>query len=245
MGISRGGRGRFGALVAAVVCAALGCGVAHGAETAGGSAAAGPNPNPGSNPAPADRSPAHMADAGLVAEVTGRLARAGTLRARFTQTQTLAAMNKPLVSTGSMLIDRAAGIVWRIETPYRATYVITDGGVREVDANGQPRSTGSGGGRGVAQVARMMRGLLAGDLSALYSQFDVTVAGTPARWRMTLRPNQPQLQQALGVLQMSGGDTLRTLAIDYANGNQTMLEFSGTTRVDAPSALERGWLEAR
>ncbi len=186
---------------------------------------------------------ARPADLALVSGVTASLARAGTIRARFTQTQTLASMKQPLVSTGSLLVDRALGIVWRIDTPYRATYVITDAGVREIDAGGRPVS--QGGARGLAQVSRMMRGMLSGDLSALYSQFDVAASGTPARWRMSLKPNQPQLRQVLGELQLGGGEFLRTLNLVYANGNQTTLEFSGTARIDAPSAVERAWLETR
>ncbi|WP_414444802.1 outer membrane lipoprotein carrier protein LolA [Burkholderia sp. 22PA0106] len=196
------------------------------------------------NAAQAAETASASASAALVSTVTQQLARAGTIRSHFTQTQTLAAMNRPLVSTGSMLIDRTLGIVWRIETPYRATYAITDTGVREIDTSGQAVPA-SGGGRGVAQVSQMMRGMLSGDLSALYSQFEVEASGTPARWRMTLRPNQPQVRQVLGVLQMSGGEFLDTLVIGYANGNRTTLEFSGTSRVAAPSGPERTWLEAR
>ncbi|TCW86983.1 hypothetical protein C5O80_03260 [Burkholderia sp. SRS-46] len=197
--------------------------------------------------APATGAPtmaAHPANTALVSEVAARLARGGTIRAEFTQTQALAAMTRPLVSTGSLLFDRASGVIWRVETPYKATYVITDGGVREVGADGQlVRARGDG--RGVAQVSRMMRGMLAGDLSGLYAQFDVDASGTPERWRMTLRPNQPQLAQAIRTLQMSGGAYLKTLGMTFANGNVTTLEFAGTTRVDAPAPAERAWLEAR
>ncbi|KVO56608.1 outer membrane lipoprotein carrier protein LolA [Burkholderia stagnalis] len=187
---------------------------------------------------------AHRANPALVSEVAARLARSGTIRADFTQTQTLAAMTRPLVSTGSLLFDRASGVVWRIDTPYKATYVITDGGVREVGADGQlVRARGDA--RGVAQVSRMMRGMLAGDLSGLYAQFDVDASGTPERWRLTLRPNQPQLAQAIRTLQMTGGAYLKTLGMTFANGNVTTLEFAGTARVDAPAPAERAWLEAR
>jgi outer membrane lipoprotein-sorting protein len=187
---------------------------------------------------------ARPAYATLVSDVAARLARVGTIRADFTQTQTLAAMKQPLVSTGSLLFDRTSGVVWRIDTPYKATYVITDGGVREVGADGKIVRAG-GSGRGVAQVSRMMRDMLGGDLSALYAQFDVDASGTPDRWRMTLRPNQPQLAQAIRVLQMSGGTNLKTLSMTFANGNVTKLEFAGSTPVDALAPAERAWLEAR
>ncbi len=193
--------------------------------------------------APASSAAAHSANAALVSNIAARLARVGAIRAEFRQTQTLSAMKQPRVSTGSMLFDRRAGVVWRIETPYRATYVITDGGVREVGADG--RLVAAGGGRGVAQVSRMMRDMLGGDLSALYAQFDVEASGTPERWRMVLRPNQPQLAQAVRVLEMSGGAYLGRLDMTFANGNASALEFARPTPVDAPAPAERAWLEAR
>ncbi|HDR9253328.1 outer membrane lipoprotein carrier protein LolA [Burkholderia vietnamiensis] len=194
--------------------------------------------------APASGAAAQSANAALVSNIAARLARVGAIRAEFRQTQTLSAMKQPLVSTGSMLFDRRAGVVWRIETPYRATYVITDGGVREVGADGRLVAAG-GGGRGVAQVSRMMRDMLGGDLSALYAQFDVEASGTPERWRMVLRPNQPQLAQAVRVLEMSGGAYLGRLDMTFANGNASVLEFARPTPVDAPAPAERAWLEAR
>ena len=138
--------------------------------------------------------PASASDTGLVSQIAGHLAQAKGVRAQFTQTQTLSAMKQPLVSTGSLVFFRERGVIWQIDTPYKATYVITDTGVSEVNANGQrTNSKSSDGVRGVAQVSRMMRAMLGGDLSALYAQFDVHADGTPAQWRMQLTPNQPQL----------------------------------------------------
>ncbi|WP_321847609.1 outer membrane lipoprotein carrier protein LolA [Burkholderia diffusa] len=194
--------------------------------------------------APAPIAASGSSNAALVSDVAARLARVGAIRTDFRQTQTLSAMKQPLVSTGSMLFDRRSGVVWRIETPYKATYVITDSGVREVGADGHLVAPG-GGGRGVAQVSRMMRDMLGGDLSALYAQFDVDASGTPERWRMVLRPNQPQLAQAVRVLEMSGGTYLGRLDLTFANGNVTSLEFTRPTPVDAPAPVERTWLEAR
>jgi len=85
----------------------------------------------------------------------------------------------------------------------------------------------------------MMRAMLGGDLSALYSQFDVQASGTPAQWRMQLTPNQPQLAQAIKGLQMSGGSYLRTLRITLANGDVTTLDFSDTAKVTDLTSAEQ------
>ena len=167
------------------------------------------------------------------------------VRAQFTQTQTLAAMKQPLISTGSLLFLRERGVIWQIATPYKATYVITDAGVAELDARGQRVTTrGAQGTRGVAQVSKMMRAMLGGDLSALYSQFDVQAEGSAGNWRMRLTPNQPQIAQSIKSIQMNGGDYLQNLRIALANGDITQLEFSRSETVSEPAPAERSLLGA-
>ena len=181
----------------------------------------------------------------LVSQIASHLAQAKGVRAQFTQTQTLAAMKQPLVSTGSLLFFRDRGVIWQIDTPYKATYVITDAGVTEVNANGQRVTAHSAQGtRGVAQVSKMMRAMLGGDLSALYSQFDVQAEGSAAQWRMQLTPNQPQIAQSIKGLQMNGGDYLQSLRITLANGDVTKLDFAKSVAVTEPTPAERGLLGA-
>ncbi|MGQ7936809.1 LolA family protein [Paraburkholderia sp. D1E] len=181
----------------------------------------------------------------LVSQIASHLAQAKGVRAQFTQTQTLAAMKQPLVSTGSLLFFRDRGVIWQIDTPYKATYVITDAGVTEVNANGQRVTAHSAQGtRGVAQVSKMMRAMLGGDLSALYSQFDVAAEGSVAQWRMQLTPNQPQIAQSIKGLQMNGGDYLQSLRITLANGDVTKLDFAKSAAVTEPTPAERSLLGA-
>ncbi|MFM0151266.1 outer membrane lipoprotein carrier protein LolA [Paraburkholderia sediminicola] len=181
----------------------------------------------------------------LVSQIASHLAQAKGVRAQFTQTQTLAAMKQPLVSTGSLLFFRDRGVIWQIDTPYKAIYVITDAGVTEVNANGQRVTAHSAQGtRGVAQVSKMMRAMLGGDLSALYSQFDVAAEGSVAQWRMQLTPNQPQIAQSIKGLQMNGGDYLQSLRITLANGDVTKLDFAKSAAVTEPTPAERSLLGA-
>ncbi|KAA0088718.1 outer membrane lipoprotein carrier protein LolA [Paraburkholderia sp. T12-10] len=178
-----------------------------------------------------------VADARLVARIAAQLAVKAGVRTTFRQTQTLAALSAPLVSTGTLVFAREHGVIWRTETPYRVTYVIGDAGVTKVDAGGR-QSTRAAPRGGVAQVSQMMRAMLGGDLSALYSQFDVAAAGTPARWHVLLTPNQPQLAQAVKALRMEGGMYLQTLEITAANGDTTRIAFSGSEGIDALSPAE-------
>jgi outer membrane lipoprotein-sorting protein len=178
-------------------------------------------------------------ESALVSQVAAQLAQARSVRAQFVQTQTLQALQKPLVSSGTLLFVRDQGAIWRIEQPTRMTYVMTDAGVTTLDANDKPMARGARNAAGVAQVSRMMRAMLAGDLSALYSQFSVNAQGNANRWQLKLSPAQPQLAQALRGLDLAGDTYVRSIRIRSANGDETRIDFTGSTRVDAPSAAER------
>ncbi|MBP0591440.1 outer membrane lipoprotein carrier protein LolA [Paraburkholderia sp. LEh10] len=186
------------------------------------------------------------ANAALVSQVASRLAQTQRVRAQFTQTQTLSAMKQPLVSTGTLVFFRERGVIWRTDTPYKATYVIGDAGVSEVDPNGKRIDTKSAHGvRGVAQVSKMMRAMLGGDLSALYSQFDVDAQGAASQWKLDLKPNQPQLAQSIKGLQMTGGEFLQTLRIALANGDVTQIEFTKSEAISDLAPGERALLGAQ
>lgn len=184
------------------------------------------------------------ADAPLVAQIAAHLGRLQGVHAQFVQTQTSAALKQPLASTGTLAFFREQGVIWHVDTPYRATYVMTDAGVAAFDANGKRLASGRANGnlRGVAQVSKMMRAMLGGDLSALYAQFSVQAEGTSAQWRMTLTPSQPQLAQVMRSLRMSGGDYLTTLHITFAHGNTMQIDFSHSRPALAPTDAERAWL---
>ncbi|WP_425605980.1 LolA family protein [Paraburkholderia sejongensis] len=219
---------------AAAAADAAASAVASAAASAATKAATKPGTAANAATTPATNNPA------LVSRIAAHLAEPKGVRAQFTQTQTLAAMKQPLVSSGNLLFYRERGVIWQIDTPYKATYVITDAGVAQLNAAGQRVGTHSAQStRGVAQVSKMMRAMLGGDLSALYSQFDVSAAGSAAQWRMHLTPNQPQLAQSIKGLEMSGGDYLQSLRITLANGDVTKLDFANSAAVAEPTAAER------
>lgn len=183
-------------------------------------------------------------DSTVVSQIAAQLGRARGVRARFTQTQTLQSMQRPLVSTGTLLFSRERGVIWQIEQPLRLTCVVTEAGVRTLDAAGKPVPGSQRNAAGIAQVSRMMRAMLGGDLSAMYSQFDVAAQGTPAHWRLRLTPAQPQLAQALRGLDLHGDTYVRGIAIRAAGGDETRLEFTDSASVETLSPAELALLGA-
>ena len=170
-------------------------------------------------------------DPALVSQIAAHLAASARACARNSaQTQTLAAMKQPLVSTGSLLFFRERGVIWQIDTPYKATYVITDAGVargRTPTASADALAVAATTRAASAQVSRMMRAMLGGDLSALYSQFDVQ-----ARWHAvalahaTRRRTSRNSRSRSRACEMNGGDYLQACASRSRTATSRSIDFT-------------------
>jgi hypothetical protein len=247
----------------------------------------------------AQRAALQRTDAVLVQQIAAQLGRHAIVQSAYTQTQTRAALRRPLISGGTLLFARDSGVVWTVDRPVHGVYVITDRGVRQIaepvvekpvdiakDIDGvantesdntanskvdNPVTSGKverppnaasahvagsvGDARGAqqvkappaaaAEVSRMMRAMLGGDLSALYSQFDVGAQGTVARWRLRLVPNQPQIASALRQVDLEGGDFVTSLEIVQTNGDILQWSFDGAHPLSTLPERERAWLSAK
>ena len=205
----------IGALRAALVCGAT-LGMTLGAGT----------------PALAAEPPATMASIGEQIE------RQAVIRADFVQTKQMAALKRPLVTSGRLIFARQAGVLWQIEKPYRMSYVLGETRLVEIGADGARRVREARDVPGLAQVGRVFRALLGANDAALRDYFDATVQGDAGHWTMTLKPRAPQLAQYLGALQLSGGRYVDEISIIEAGGDHTRIVFSNSRGSDELEAAE-------
>jgi hypothetical protein len=93
------------------------------------------------------------------------------VRIQFTQTKELAILDRPLVSTGSMEIDRPhARLRWQFDRG--ATLILADGRLRRWGADGREEDLGRD--PSAQAMLGQMRGFLQGDWAALGELFTLT-----------------------------------------------------------------------
>lgn len=163
------------------------------------------------------------ADDAVLAGIAANLSRPAVLRSDFTQTKTVAAMTRPIVTSGKFVYAREQGILWRIEQPYRVTYALSEKGVVEVDANGAVvRAVAQN--QGLQHVSRIFRALFEADFAALGQYFVPTVVGSADRWELTLAPRGP-LRQVFKNVRVRGGRFVEAVNFDEANGDTMAIRF--------------------
>jgi len=164
------------------------------------------------------------AQASLPEVLTAHLKNTPMLHVEFTQTRTLAALSRPLKTTGRMVLDRDHGVIWQVRKPLNLTYVVGPKGMLEVGPDGKAKQRTAKDVPMVAQMGRIIQALLQGRWSALDDYFTMKGEGTAERWKILLTP-KPQTAAFLKGVQVSGGRFIDRIHVDEASGDGMELLF--------------------
>ena len=157
-----------------------------------------------------------------------RLATFDTVRAEFTQRKDIAAMKRPLLSNGRVLVSREHGVLWQLEQPLNMGYVLQADRIVEIAPDGTRRLRSAQDQPGLGQVARVFRALLNAQNEALAEYFDLRPLPAAQGWAIELKPRQPQLAQYLQSIRLSGKDFVESIRIDEASGDRSLIEFQNS-----------------
>ena len=176
----------------------------------------------------------------VLAQLNARLSHYPVLRADFIQTRQVAALKKPLISRGHLVISRQYGVLWEIEQPLHLSYVLGDKQIVEIGADGRSKTRDLQQMPGMAQVARIFRALLNTQSEALREYFDIENTSQGERWALQLVPRQQQLAQYLNQVDLSGEAFVESIRVQEASGDSTRIEFKNTK---GTSQLDRAEIE--
>lgn len=170
--------------------------------------------------------PVMAAEPDQLTRIGNQIQQHAVIRAEFTQSKQMAALKRPLVTSGHLVFSRQLGVLWQIEQPYRISYVLGEERIVEIAADGTRRERGLREVPGLAQVGRVFRALLSANTAMLGDIFDIDVHGDPAiQWGLELKPRQAQLAQFLSALKLSGGRFVDTIDITEGSGDLTRIRF--------------------
>jgi hypothetical protein len=148
----------------------------------------------------------------LADQVVARLASYPVVRADFVQERMLPSLARPVTSSGRMVLSPEQGLLWRVEEPVQVAMVFT--------ASGHP-----GAGAAQAEMGRLVRAILTGDLRELRSTFALEAQGELERWTIRLLPKARELAQYLRKIELAGGKHLEAIAIDEASGERLVVRM--------------------
>ncbi len=175
---------------------------------------------------PANASASNATD--ILSQIGTQIEQFQVTRAEFVQTKQMAALKRPLVTSGHLTFSRQHGVLWQIEKPYRMSYVLGESRIVEIASDGARRVRETRDMPGLAQVGRVFRAMLGANSNALREYFDVAAQGTPSQWTIELTPRQSHLAQFLSGMRLSGGRFVEEIRISEASGDTTQIRLSNS-----------------
>lgn len=175
--------------------------------------------------------------AGNLDLVRQRIAQVQVLRGGFEQQKQVEGFKNPLRSQGRFLLARDKGVVWTTLKPFPSEMVITRERILSFDAAGK-RSVQADARQQPAlrQVNAMMFALMAGDLKALASRFDIDARALPDNaWTLALKPKSAAMAKAFSRIELRGDRYVREVVIVEGAGDRTTLKFVDLS--EAPAQL--------
>ena len=130
---------------------------------------------------------AHADDA-LFKDIESKLIDAPVIHGQFTQSRQLVGVKKPLTSTGSFLVDKQRGVIWKAEKPFPSTLRVTRGEILQKNGDQVMMKLSSDKEPTVKTVSGLLFSLFSGDVGALGKLFNAQGSTSGKNWKLALTP---------------------------------------------------------
>jgi outer membrane lipoprotein-sorting protein len=143
--------------------------------------------------------------------------------ATFTETRTVAMLERTLQSSGRLSFEAPDSFVRETLKPRREKIAVVGNSVtmslgsrtRTVPLDSVPEA---------AVIMEAIRGTLTGNRDAIERNFTPSVAGTPQRWTLELKPREPRLRELVIAVRLVGEKALvREVTVAMADGDKSVM----------------------
>ena len=172
-------------------------------------------------------SPARAQGTFDIVELMRTLAQVKAGEATFTETRTVAMLERSLQSSGRLSFEAPDSFVRETLKPRRERIAVV--------GNQVTMSIGSGTGARsrtvpldsvpeAAVIMEAIRGTLTGNRDAIERHFTPTVSGTPQRWMLELKPREPRLRELVIAVRLAGEKGLvREVTVAMTDGDHSVM----------------------
>lgn len=151
------------------------------------------------------------------------LAKVGMGRAEFTETKTIAMLDKPVESSGQLFYVAPDKLQKRTVKP-KPEELIIEGNTLTIDRAGRTMTMAVDSAPELAGFVDSIRGTLAGDRRALERSFALTLEGPPERWVLELKPRNERMARAVSEIRIFGNrDDVKRIETRQADGDRSVM----------------------
>jgi hypothetical protein len=164
-----------------------------------------------------------------VEQLMQALAAVKSSKARFVERKHMAILNAPLESSGTLVYVAPARLEKHTLAP-RAESLVLDGDDITITSSepGQRRMLNLQDYPLIRAFVESIRSTLAGDLPTLTRFYEVELAGSERKWRLTLKPGEPGMQEVVREIRISGGSgSISAIETIETNGDRSVMTITG------------------
>jgi hypothetical protein len=173
-------------------------------------------------PASAAAPPAPSAE-WTVAELMKGLAARGPESVRFVEKKTLAILDQPVVSSGELRYIPPDRLEKRTLAP-KPELLVLSGGTLTLERDKRKLTLQLRDYPQIAAVVDSLRGMLAGDRTALEKTYRLEAHGTRERWTLVMLPSDTKLAELVLRIDVTGSrDQVRSIEIRQADGDRSVM----------------------
>lgn len=146
-------------------------------------------------------------------------------RAAFTETKYLAIASQPIESSGELVFVAPDHLEKNTLKP-KPEHLVVDGDMLTVDRNNHKYTLALARYPELGAFIESIRATLTGNRLALEQTYQVALAGSGENWTLTLTPRDSRMLKTVSTITLEGtGDTLRSVAIQQAGGDHSLMRL--------------------
>lgn len=154
------------------------------------------------------------------------LERSPLICADFTQTKSLRALQRPLISKGRVVFAAEKGVLWQVREPFPTQVLIKQDALIRWNEAGEPQRLGFAQSPIFSALARVFLAVFNGDMDPLTQDFAIESRVDGGGWTLALTPRDRSFAEIIARLHATGGRSIRELQILEGRGDRTQIEFS-------------------
>lgn len=166
------------------------------------------------------------AGADALSDIRERLGSNAVVCADFTQSKSLKALTRPLISKGNLIFVVRKGVLWQVREPFAAQVLVKSDALIKWDDKGVPQRVNFGQTPIFKALSEVFLAVFAGDLGLLQKSFDVQSNLSQQKWRLTMVPKDQAFAAIIKTVSVAGGQYVDELVITEGRGDQTEIQFT-------------------
>lgn len=147
------------------------------------------------------------------------------VRANFEQDRYINGLNKPLHSSGQMIISKQLGLWWQQKTPFALTLKMNDQRMSQGIGDQPPQVITAQDQPQLFQFNSLLAAMFNADSATLNANFTLTLSEKENQWHLRLVPKTTPLDRIFKQINLTGHQYLSQITIDDMQNDKTVIQF--------------------